>query len=87
MGASDAAQLGWCRDQGRVLYTFNVGDFYDLHTQLLRTANNHAGIIIAPQQTYSIGEQMRRLLRLINALSAEEMLNRVEWLNAWGSVN
>ena len=70
-GAADVAQLEWCRHQGRVLYTFNVGDFYQLHTYFLRAAKTHAGIIIAPQQTYSLGEQMRRLLRLISTLPAE----------------
>jgi hypothetical protein len=28
--------------------------------------------------------QMRRLLRLLNALSAEDMINRLEFLGAWG---
>jgi hypothetical protein len=40
--------------------------------------------IILGQQNYSIGEQMRRLLRLISTKSAEEMRNQVEFLSAWG---
>jgi hypothetical protein len=35
------------------------------------------------QQRYSVGEQMRRLLRLIDTLTAEEMRNRIEFLSAW----
>jgi hypothetical protein len=31
----------------------------------------------------SVGEQMRRLLRLISSLTAEEMRNRIEFLSAW----
>ena len=58
---------------------------FELHTQFLRTVKNHAGIVIAPQQTYSIGEQMRRLLRMMHSLTAQEMMNRVEFLSAWGS--
>lgn len=69
--------------QGRVLYTFNVGDFYRLHTALLKQGKSHAGIILARQQRYPVGEQMRRLLKLIAAKSAEEMKNRVEFLSAW----
>ncbi len=38
----------------------------------------------ARQQRYSIGEQMRRLLKLVAARSAEGMRNRVGFLNAWG---
>jgi hypothetical protein len=69
--------------QGRVLYTFNVGDFYRLHTAFLKQGKSHAGIILARQQRYPVGEQMRRLLKLIAAKSAEEMKNRVEFLSAW----
>jgi len=31
-----------------------------------------------------VGEYMRRLLRLMAHLTAEEMHNRVEFLSAWG---
>lgn len=42
----------------------------------------HAGIILGSQH-YSVGEQMRRLLRIITTKSAEEMINQVEFLSAW----
>jgi hypothetical protein len=48
----------------------------------MRAGQSHAGIILAAQQRYSVGEQMRRLLRLISALTAEEMRNRIEFLSA-----
>ena len=40
--------------------------------------------MILSRQGLSVGEQMRRLLRLINQLASEEMRNRVEFLSAWG---
>lgn len=80
----DRTQLEWCQAQGRVLYTFNVRDFYALHTEYLSSGRTHAGIILAPQQRYSIGEQMRRLLRLIAIRSATDMHNQVAFLSAWG---
>ena len=43
----------------------------------------HAGIVLAPQQRYSGGEELRRLMRLISTVSAEEMRNRIEFLSAW----
>lgn len=79
----DAAHLVYASTQGRVLYSFNVGDFNQLHTQYIRQNNLHAGIILAPQQKFSIGEQLRRLLRIINSKSAEQMRNTVEFLGAW----
>jgi hypothetical protein len=54
-----------------------------LCSNLMRAGQNHAGIILAAQQRYSVGEQMRRLLRLISSLTAEEMRNRIEFLSAW----
>lgn len=44
----------------------------------------HGGIILAKQQNYSVGEQLRRLLKLIAIKSVEEMQNQVEFLSAWG---
>ena len=79
----DGDQLDYATAQGRVLYSFNVGDFYRLHTEYLSQGRSHAGIILAQQQRYSVGEQMRRLLKLIAAKSAEAMGNQVEFLSTW----
>lgn len=76
LGRSDADHLDYATSQGRVLYTFNRGDFYRLHTRYLTESKSHAGIILVPQQRYSIGEQMRQLLELIATKSAEEMRSR-----------
>ena len=69
--------------QGRVLYSFNVADFYHIHTQCQNEGKSHARIVLAQQQLYSVGEQMRRLLSLMAELSEEEMRNRIEFLSAW----
>jgi Domain of unknown function (DUF5615) len=62
--------------QGRVLYSFNRGDFCRLHAEFLATGKDHAGMVLSRQQQYGIGEQMRRLLKLIAATTAEQMHNR-----------
>ncbi len=84
LGRTDEEQLDWAATHNRALYSFNVKHFYRLHTEFLAQGKEHAGIILAQQQHYSIGEQMRRLLRLIGARSAEEIRNRVEFLSSWG---
>lgn len=81
---SDERHLQFAASDGRVLYTFNVGDFHHLHTLYAEQGKHHAGIVLSRQQEYSVGDQMRRLLRLINELSAEEMSDRVEFLSSWG---
>ena len=80
----DEEQLAWATQQGRVLYTCNARDFYLLLRLFLTRGESHAGIIILPQQRYSVGEQMRRLLKLVATKSAEEMRDQVEFLSAWG---
>ena len=80
----DSVHLDFATAQGRSLFSFNVGDFYRLHTIYLTQGKSHAGIIVSQQQTYSVGEQMRRLLRLIAATSAEQMRNSIEFLGHWG---
>jgi hypothetical protein len=83
-GRLDLDQLRWAADQGRPLYSFNVGDFYALHTAFLTAGESHAGIIVA-QQRSSIGDQLRGVLKLIAAKSAEDMLNQIVFLSAWTS--
>jgi hypothetical protein len=61
---SDEDQLAFATERGCVLYTFNVSDFYRLHTQWLTAGRDHAGMILAPQQRFSVGEQLRRILLL-----------------------
>ena len=82
-GYSDEAQLIWATEQGRVLYSSNIRDFYRLHTNFLLEYRLHAGIILVQQQRYSVGEIARAILRLMNAKSAEDMHNEVEFLSDW----
>ena len=80
----DAEHLDYATQQRRVLLSFNRGDFHQLHTQYLSQDKLHAGIILANQQHYSVGEQMRRILRLSATKSPTDMQNRIEFLSAWG---
>ena len=82
-GREDEEQLEFATARGRVIYSFNTSDFFHLHTLFLSQGGSHAGMILAPQQQLSIGEQTRRLLKIISAKSAEEMQNWVEFLGAW----
>ena len=81
--ASDERQLEYATSNSFVLYTFNVCDYYQLHTQWLATERNHAGMILAQQQRFSIGEQLNRRLRLRSLVSTEEMRNKAEFLSNW----
>lgn len=76
----DREQLEFATQQGRVIFTFNVGHFCKLHQDCLAQGKNHAGIIGVYRQRYSVGEQIRRLLGLIRAKTAEEMIDTLRFL-------
>ena len=80
---SDDEQLAFATERGCVLYTFNVSDFYRLHTLWVGAGREHAGMILAPQQRFSVGEQLRRILRLRATTTTESMRNQVEFLGNW----
>lgn len=80
----DEEHLAIASSSGRVLYTFNVADYCILHHNWISGERSHAGIIVAPQQCYPVGEELRRrLMRLIGSVAAEGMRNRIEFLSAW----
>ena len=77
----DKDHLDFATAQGRVLYSFNIRNYCRIHTECIVSDKPHAGMILAPQQRYSIGEQMRRLMRIVNARTAEQMTNQLEFLS------
>ena len=85
LGVDDDGQLQHATDTGRVIVSNNIGDFSASHGRWLVAGRDHAGIVLFPQQRYAVGEIVRRLLHLRNALTAEDMRNRLEWLNDWGA--
>jgi hypothetical protein len=68
---------------GRTLFTHNTADYCVLHQHWIQQKRTHCGIIVAPQQRYSVGEEMRRIMRLIRQRTAEEMLCRLEFISGW----
>lgn len=77
----DPSQLDWAAREGRVLMSFNVGDFVALHSEWLTTGKHHAGLIVSAQRP--LGETLRRMLNLAAALSAEDLRDRLEFLTNW----
>jgi len=82
LAQSDEQQLVWALEHQRIIFTFNVRDFYRIHSDWLQSGKSHAGIIFGKQE-HSIGDQMRGLLRLASIKTAEEMINHVEFLGRW----
>jgi hypothetical protein len=82
-GDPDEQQLAYATERECVLYSHNASDFCRLHTEWIGAGREHGGMILAPQQRFSIGEQLRRILLVREAASAESMRSRVEFLTNW----
>lgn len=80
-GLTDEEQLAYATSEGRAIFTYNAADYLKLHMDWLRRGKDHWGIIVSDQQP--IGETVRRLLNLLNQVSADEMRNQVFWLQAF----
>ena len=79
VGATDEEQLAHAAKSQRAILTFNCADFLALHDQYLSEGKDHWGIILSTEET--LGVLRRRLLRFLNSVSAEEMMNQIRWLN------
>jgi hypothetical protein len=64
-GSPDIAQLEYASSRNAIFLTANVGDFAILHREWLRAGRSHSGIIVTPQQRFSIGEIVRRISRIV----------------------
>ena len=64
----DEDQLEFAASKARALYTYNVADYCLLHQNWMAEGRFHAGIVVCPQQRYVVGEEPRRLARLISEL-------------------
>ena len=80
LGATDAEQLATAISLRRTIYTFNVGDFAQLHKEHLEQGREHSGIVVVPDQRCSAGEKIRRVTKFLKSVTTEEMLNRMEYL-------
>ena len=73
-GRSDEAQLAFALKAGRATFTQDR-DFL----RLAASGIPHAGVVYAPQQA-SIGAIIGGLLLIYNVLSAEDMMDSVEYI-------
>jgi len=78
---TDEGQLEFATSIGAAILTHNVKDFPRIHYEFMEKGLSHKGIIVAKQ--VSIGEVVRRLLRLAAELTAKDMENRLEYLSNW----
>jgi hypothetical protein len=81
LGEDDDAQLQFAAEHARALLTFNTTHYLNLHHVRLQANKEHAGIIVSDQ--LPIGETIRRLLNLLNRMTADEIRNQLYWLQSF----
>ncbi len=84
VGRADEEQLDFATANNRVLCSFNIRDFYRIHSEFINRGKDHAGIILVRQQQFSVGEYVRRIQILLEQRSSAEMKNQIEFLSGWG---
>lgn len=77
--ASDEKQLEYAVSLRRTLLSHNQKHFEPLHGKWLQEGREHAGIILSTQ--IPLGELLRRTLRMLDEVTADEMHNSLRYLN------
>ena len=80
-GRSDLAHLEFAASTSRTVLTCNVGDFAQLHNEFMTSGRQHNGILVTAQ--LPVGTLLRRSLKLMHALTSEDMRDRLEFLSNW----
>jgi len=75
----DEPQLEYANSEGRAILTHNQRHFEPLHRKWLSEGRDHSGIILSVQ--IPIGELLKRMLRLLNQVTADEMRNNLRYLS------
>jgi len=79
LATPDEQQLEFAADQERAIVTFNIRDFSELHEKLRAAKREHWGIVLSTREKVPL--LFHRLLCMLNKVSAEELKNRLIWLN------
>jgi|GEM_PF-1325152 len=77
----DDEQLKYAIQAERTIVSYNRGHYARLHYEYQCQQQNHLGIIVSTQ--FSIETTVNCLIKLMSKYSAEEMINRLEYLSSW----
>lgn len=76
--SDDYKQIDFATSQGRAILTHNIRDFHRISKEYAKINKFHAGMILSSQLPFK--EILKRTIRLLNKLNAEDILNHVVWL-------
>jgi predicted nuclease of predicted toxin-antitoxin system len=79
LGLTDEEQLIYASKEKAAIFTHDT-DFLRIAARWMEEGKIHYCIIYCHQKSYPIGECLRKLRVLASVLSAEEMINHIEFL-------
>jgi len=79
LGLADEAQFAYAASLQAVIFTHDH-HFVEIAIEKSRHGDEYHGVIFVEMHRLSLGECIRRLALYVEVLSAEEMINRVEFL-------
>lgn len=78
-GKSDAEVLAWAATEGRLLVTQDVNTMTSEHSEFVQGNRESAGVVLIPRDV-AIGRAIADLLLICEASTAEEWINRMDFL-------
>jgi predicted nuclease of predicted toxin-antitoxin system len=75
----DEVQFNFAVSEKRAVLTNNFGDFVRLYQEYTFSGKDHYGIIFTTKCTFAA--MIKRLRRLLENVTADNMKNQVRWLN------
>jgi predicted nuclease of predicted toxin-antitoxin system len=79
VGASDIEHFKYASDLQAVIFTHDH-HFLEIANSLVKDGKEHWGVIFVEMDRLSVGECISRLAVCAEVLTAEEMINRIEFL-------
>jgi hypothetical protein len=79
LSLTDEEQLIFAKEEKATIFTHDT-DFLRIAAQWIDDGRTHHGVIYCHQTAYGIGDCIRNLKILVTVLSAEDMVNHIEFL-------
>jgi predicted nuclease of predicted toxin-antitoxin system len=74
----DEKIMAYAADKHRAVVTFNVKDYIPLAIQYVEDGKEHYGVVVSKELSH--GELKRQVMKLLENVTAEELMNAVRYL-------
>ncbi|MEO8356549.1 MAG: DUF5615 family PIN-like protein [Chloroflexota bacterium] len=74
----DEEIMAYAADKHRAVVTFNVKDYVPFAIQYVEDGKEHYGVVVSKELSH--GELRRRVTKLLESVTAEELMNAVRYL-------